>query len=818
MIYINRLVAKIYVETAVYHIDRAFDYLVPEEMSESLKIGCRVIVPFGAANKKVQGIVSGIEPAGGITGKLKSIFSLLDEEPPLSEELFGIAEFLSRSSFCTFYDAVKCVLPIGKNVEIVRLYRAKDSVFGEILEGLSAEQRRILEFLQIPKTTRELNEFLEYRQNPEKQADIKRLLSQNMIEKIDKQVLKVKEKLIKMVKPSEDFDESVKLSPKQQEVMRILREVSFAAPKELAYLSGVTVAVVTALIKKGAISEFMQKSVRHYGEIEPEFERLENVKLSEEQQTVCGGIDLMIKENRPNAALLHGVTGSGKTQIYIKLIENTLKINKTAILLVPEIALTPQMLAKFQGLFGEIIAVIHSGISPAERMREYERIKAKQAKIVIGTRSAVFAPLENIGIIIMDEEGESSYKSESPPRYHARDVAKKRCAYHNATLLLGSATPSIDSYYNAQTGKYKLFTLESRYADADLPDVFLVDMLAEIKMGNASPISEVLGEQLIKNIEKSEQSILLINRRGHSTFAACMDCGEVMKCPSCDVSMTYHRANGCMMCHYCGHSEKFVSKCQSCGSDYIKLTGVGTQKLEDALRERMPAARILRMDADTTYGKDSYETAFADFKDGKYDIMLGTQMIAKGLDFPNVTLVGVLNAEGGLYSTDFRASERVFSLITQVVGRSGRSGKRGRAYVQTLDAENPIVNFAANQDYKAFYEEEIFVRQEMLTPPFCDIVVLGFSGENENAVEAAACKATEILREAAEGREKIALKVYGAARAAVYKISNKYRYRVLVKCRLNRTMQEVIAETLKKCGEDKGFNGISCYADVNGTI
>lgn len=816
--------ALVHVEQAVYHIDKAFDYLVPPEF-EGLCRGCRVLVPFGRSNKKIQGIVVEIRYEALVSRQIKPIFSVLDKEPLLTENMLEIAEYLVKNTFCTYYEAVKSVIPIGENVSVIESYCKNPKVTDEAIASLSEEQRRIVDFVSSAlgrkktsyKTLREINSFMEGKSRRSAEAAIKQLLESEIIIKQETGRARIAKKTVRMARLNEAYELNLqKLSPKQKEVVLMLSKLSFAMIKELAYLCGVTEGVIKTLEKKGVIVFFEREVEPIYGEYETELEGSKEILLSDEQQQAFEGINELMKTGKPAAALLYGITGSGKTQVYIKLIEEALRQGKTAMLLVPEIALTPQLLLKFKSFFGEIIAVLHSALSAGERLQTYNKIKAGQLKIVIGTRSAVFAPLKNAGIVILDEEGEGSYKSESAPRYHARDIAKLICVKNNSVLLLSSATPSIDSYYNAQIGKYKLFTLENRYADANLPSVYIVDMLEEEKSRNFSPISGILAEQLGQNLKKGEQSILLINRRGYNTFATCMSCSEVVKCKNCDVSLTYHKANGYMMCHHCGHTQRLDLPCESCGSKHIKLTGLGTQKLEDELYSLFKDAKILRMDADTTYSRFSYEKSFADFKAHKYDIMLGTQMIAKGLDFPDVTLVGVLNAGSGLYSSDYKAGERIFSLITQVVGRSGRSEKKGRAYIQTIDAQNPIINLAAKQDYKAFYEDEIFVRREMKLPPFCDIVTLGFSGENQEAVFNAAQLASSILKEEASGKSKVVMKALGVSKAAIFKISNKYRYRILIKCRLNSAVKEILSQTLIRCGKEKAFSRISCYADVNG--
>lgn len=814
------MIAKVYVDKTVYSIDKPFDYLVPLEMEPTLRPGCRVLVPFGGGNRKTQGLVWELAQEPEDDRRLKPVAAQLDAEPFVTEEQRAIISFLIRNTFCTGYEAVRAVLPAGANVDVVESYFLARQVTGEEMEALPPAQRRLVEFLQTARTARELNGFLDCRQNPAKTATVKALMEKQIVKKTDQLKPKVSQKMVRMVRLNPDFDrEKEKLTAKQRELLELLEMAQAATIRELCYFCGVTEAVARGLLRRKALLPFDHPAEEELPPSIPSSgQELAALRLSESQQAAFSKIHALMKEDKPNAALLYGVTGSGKTQIYIKLIEAALAEGKTAMLLVPEISLTPQMVSRFQTLFGGVVAVIHSGLSMAQRLREDRRIREKQAKIVIGTRSAVFAPLEDLGILIMDEEGEATYKSDATPRYHARDIAKLRCGRHKATLLLGSATPSVDSYYHAMRGSYQLICLEERYAQAQMPSVYLVDMREEQKQKNHSPLSLLLQEQLAQNLQKGEQSILLINRRGYHTCATCMECGEVLKCPACSVAMTYHKTNGRLMCHYCGHSEPFQPKCPSCGGEYLKLTGMGTQKLEDELQLLFPSARLLRMDTDTTYSRDAYEKSFADFRSGKYDILLGTQMIAKGLDFPNVTLVGVLSADSGLYSPDYRSGERIFSLITQVVGRSGRSEKPGRAYIQTYEPDNPIINFAAVQNYPAFYEDEIVSRKALVYPPFCDMVTLGFSGREEEHTRQAAERALALLREEASQTERIALKALGVIPANVAKVAGKYRYRILLKCRMNEPFRALLSRLLKRCGEERIFAGISYYADVNGDV
>ena len=486
-------------------------------------------------------------------------------------------------------------------------------------------------------------------------------------------------------------------------------------------------------------------------------------------------------------------------------------------MIIPEISLTPQVLKRFRSLFGERVAVIHSGLTLGQRLDEYKRIKKGDADIVIGTRSAVFAPLDNIGLIIMDEEGERSYKSDITPRYNAHDVAKQRCAYHGSTLLLASATPSIESYYLAEKGLYNLIKMKKRYRNIPLPEVSIVDMGEERADGNITEFSRTLVDEINLNLQNGEQTILLLNRRGYHTIISCVDCYQPVYCPNCSVPLTYHRKNGRLMCHYCGYSGELVKKCPSCNSERLKSMGFGTQKLEEELNMYFPTARVLRMDADTTFSRYSYEKNFTDFRNGEYDIMIGTQMIGKGLDFPNVTLVGVLSIDKALYAGDFRSYERTFSLITQVVGRSGRSLKRGRAILQTFIPDHYIINLSAGQDYENFYKEEIALRRTMIFPPVCDMCAFCFSGTDDIQVKKGADAVLGLMRESLRKiNPKTPVRVLGPVKCSYGKINSRYRWRIIVKCKNNPEIRGFISGVLKKSAKLKDMSGISLYADMNG--
>ncbi len=811
--------ALVAVEAAAYGFDTLFSYLIPEEMRPAVKRGCRVIVPFGRSNKRVQGLVFSIEPVEE-RKRLKSLLSLLDETPIVTEEMFGIISHLQQHTFCTWYEAVRTVLPLGLNVDVKQAYEVVADLEQLDFSTFPPLEQTLLQLLRQSDKQAQVNALLDYASIPEKKKIILSLIEKGIVKKDDVFKTRVTEKMQRMVKLCEDVDyDGIVLTAKQRPVVEFLLQTGYAAAKEVCYYCGITQSVITGMLEKGLLEGYTMP----VAEAKPKPKAIASPKdiiLSQAQKEVADGIMALCTKEKPQAALLYGITGSGKTQVYIRLIDMVLDAGKQAMMLVPEIALTPQMVSGFENLFGDRVAVLHSGLSVSERLRQWKRIKSGEAPIVIGTRSAVFAPCENIGIIIMDEEGESSYKSDAAPRYHARDIAALRCATHNAVLLLGSATPSIESFYKAQKGRYHLFTLKERYSGAVLPQVTLVDLSEEEKAGNFSSCSRKLRFELEENLKRGEQSILLINRRGYRSVVQCMECKETLQCPNCDVPLTYHKANGRLMCHYCGYSQESVSICPHCGSGYLKYQGLGTQKIEDELSELFPDARILRMDTDSTGSRMAYEQKFTDFSEGKYDIMVGTQMVAKGLDFPKVTLVGVINADQGLFSPDYRSPGRIFSLLCQVVGRSGRSEIPGRAIIQTYAPENDVIRYAAHQDYDAFYEYELSFRKGMLYPPFCDICNVGFSGKEERKTELAAQGFVSMLQEAVAtaGGEGITMRVLGVTPAPLHRVSNRFRYRVLIKCRCNEAFRSILSQTAKAFLRHTDYKNITLGIDINGQV
>lgn len=625
---------------------------------------------------------------------------------------------------------------------------------------------------------------------------------------------KIKDKSTKMIRLSEDSTQPVKLTPKQQSVYELLCDVGSAGVSEVCEFCSVGKGVLDNLVKYG-ICEFFEKevyrtpykNVSENGEMSP-------INLSEVQQNAFNTyLKLM---DTGGTGLLYGVTGSGKTQVYLKLIDEAISRGKDVIVLVPEISLTPQMLYIFHSRYGKKVAVMHSGLSIGERTDEYKRTDRGEAKIIVGTRSAVFAPVHNLGLIVMDEEQEHTYKSERTPRYNARDVANFRCRYNNALFLMTSATPSVESYSAAVKGKYVLCEINERYGASKLPEIVTVDMKKEIAQGNKSPISKTLQSLIADNLDKHKQTILLINRRGYNTFIACNSCGHVITCPNCSISLTYHSYNNRLMCHYCGYSKPLDNVCPECGKNSIRYSGYGTQRIEDELERLFPEASVLRMDADTTSAKFSHQKLFDAFSRGDYDILIGTQMVAKGLDFPNVTLVGVVNADNSLYDESYLANERSFDLITQVVGRSGRRAEAGKAVIQTINPYNDVIEYASKQDYKSFFANEIQLRKLLTYPPFCDIYIISFICEDENKAALCAKSFFENLVELNKTdykNEKMI--VLGPSPSKISKLKNNYRYGLTLKCKNSKSVRKMLNDILKNIGKIKEYKSVSVSVDLN---
>ncbi len=807
-------IAAVAVSNTSCFYDRRYKYLVPRDLEERAAAGVRVLVPFGKGNRKRIGVIVRIDkvsdlPDGEDVAQFKPLRSVIDSEPLLNAEMLDLMMWIRETTLCTYFEAFRTLIPIGLSVNFTQRYIP---ITGDVPDTAVLSK-------SAEKLWKSLSDDIGLLDGA-KASDVNELAEKGFLTEREDIKRRKKDETVKMLRLTEDYlsgSINLNLTEKQRLVTELLENCGAASLKEIYYICGVTYAVVKKIIDGGAAETFEYEIVRNPNVV-PDIS-VNDIILTEEQQKCFCGISALIDGGKPEAALLYGVTGSGKTSVFVKLIQYVLDCGRNVIMLIPEISLTPQIVDKFLSLFGNLVSVMHSSLSLTQRLNEYKRVKSGKARIVVGTRSAVFAPLENIGLIIMDEEGERTYKSESSPRYNAKDIAKKRCVTHNAVLLMASATPSIESFYYAKTGRYKLFTLEKRYSQKRLPDVEIIDLAAEGFYGSSSIFSGRLVEEININLERGEQSILLLNRRGYYTFISCCDCKTPVICPNCSVPLTYHKANGRLMCHYCGHTQDMISVCPSCGRNHLKLTGIGTQKVEDEIASLFPDARILRMDADTTCSRCAYEKGFKAFERGEYDIMLGTQMIAKGLDFPNVTLVGVVSIDKALFSGDFRSYERTFSLVTQVVGRCGRGEKQGRAYIQTYVPNHYVITLAAEQNYTEFYNQEAEMRRALIYPPFCDTCLLEFSSEIDGCADKASKCFLEMIKEKiAEEKPKFPLRVLGPSRCTYEKINGRYRYRIILKCRNNAVFREFIGGIYKASFRLKDFANVRTFIDFNGDI
>lgn len=814
------LVAAVAVDKCLYPFDKLYDYIVPDRFEGSVSVGQLVTVPFGKGNKKRVALVYGLERKSCDPAKLKPITDISQNGIALSDEQLGLSVWLKENTFCTYFDAVRTILPPGLNFSIRASYCLNKENTDR--SGLLPEELAVLEELAAVKSEKRLSQMIEEVGSPERSRAVDGLKAKGFIFTNEEMKRHVGDETEQMVRLAEDFeqnDRAAKLTSKQKTVIDALAEYEAASVRELCYICGVTSVVIKNLVKYGLLEEYTYTVSRIDTSEGERIRNPEDIVLSSCQQEAYDRLEAMTDGEKPRCALLHGVTGSGKTSVFIKLIDKTIKSGRTALMLVPEISLTPQMVKNFRELFGNTVAIVHSSLSMGQRADEYKRIRDGGAKIVIGTRSAVFAPLDNIGIIVIDEEGEHTYKSDRSPRYHARNVAKQRCFRHNSLLLLASATPSPDSMYNAKSGRYDLVTLKERYNRSELPEVYTVDMKAEYESGNRGNFSQALLHEIEVNLQKGEQTLLLLNRRGYHTHISCIKCGKVMECPNCGLPLTYHKANETLCCHYCGHTEKMPDVCPECKSRYITQSGTGTQRIEDEIRQYFPKARILRMDADTTMSKNAFANRFEEFGRGDYDIMVGTQMIAKGLDFENVTLVGVLSIDKSLYAGDYLGYERTFSLITQVVGRSGRGSKTGRAYLQTFSPDHYVLQLAAKQDYDEFYNQEIEVRKALLFPPFCDICLVGFSSLLEQPCVQAARRFLDIFK-VRIGKEpkELPIRVLGPTKMGTGRLGGRFRNKLIIKCKFNRQFRAVLNDVLLEAYKDKAFLNVIFFVDINGEI
>ena len=808
---------SVFVEKTTINFDKSFDYSVPFDLSDNVFIGQRVLVPFGKGNKKRQGVIVEIhENCEKDVSKIKPIFEIVDEKPLVTDEMLRLAKFISNQTFCTFFEALRSMIPIGINVKVVSSFVLKKNYNDIDRDSLSQDEKLIVDSLFNAKGAVKSKKLLEIIGVKSEKVFLN-LINKNIIEKQENAVLRVGDASVRMVSLPQDIEleNSSNFTPKQKEIANFLNDCQTASVKEINYFTGVSVTTVNTMIKQGKLVEYDLEVMRSPYEIDTDGE-MTNINLTDEQSIAFESIKKdMNSAEGGKVGLLFGVTGSGKTQVFLKAIDECISQNKGVIVMVPEIALTPQTMSIFSNRYGKKIAVFHSAMSLGARTDEWKRVKSGEAKIAIGTRSAVFAPFDNLGLIIMDEEQEHTYKSEATPRFHARDVARSRAKYHNCLFLMASATPSVETYSLAKSGFYSLYTMKKRYGNVTLPQVKTANMKEQYKNGNFGIFSDILTEKIKETVDNKKQAIILLNRRGYQVVVSCTNCGAVRQCPNCSISMTYHTDNNRMMCHYCGYSEEYSDTCKICGEKNVKLSGFGTQKAQEELSMIFPSIRILRMDADTTMTRFSHEKKLTAFKNGEYDVMIGTQMVAKGLDFPSVTLVGVINADQLLFGNDFRGYEKTFSLLTQVIGRSGRSEK-GTAVIQTISPDNEIIMLSADQDYERFYETEILQRKILKYPPYCDLCVIGFSGlSKEKTLEMSKLFFDKLKKHITTDYNDLKMMILGPSPCNIPKVNNKYRFRLILKCKNSRRLRELVLKLLIETGNIGKYKNISVFADIN---
>lgn len=812
-----KVIASVAIENSAFSFDKAYDYLVESPWAETLRAGCRVIVPFGAGNKCRQGIVTEVKSIDDSSGKkLKKISSVIDKNPVMSEEMISLMHWIKERTFCTLFDAAKTILPTGMCHRTITSYTVVEC---DDFSECNDDEKQIYDYIKESRGFVDGEKVLKVLGFIQDFSLLEKMVKKGFLLRNYDSVRKTGDLTVKMVRITENgysvLDSTEKLTKKQREILKVLSEIGSVSVKEICYFTGFTPSVVQALAKKGLVEFYDNEVYRNPYEFVDSGSDKTEIVLNDEQQRAYESLLEQYKDADGGVSLLYGVTGSGKTQVYLKLIDDMLLLDKQVIVMVPEIALTPQALNIFHKRYGKDVAVFHSALSAGQRTDEWKRVKNGEVKIAIGTRSAVFAPFDNLGLIIVDEEQEHTYKSEQTPRYNAKDVARFRCAYHKALMVLASATPGIVTYANAVNGRFSLNKLTKRYSESNLPEVKIVDMGLDA-ISDSYYFSKELVERLSQNLAEGHQSILLINRRGYNTFASCKSCGYVFTCPSCSISMTYHHANGRMMCHYCGYSQPFTTKCPECSSEDVRYSGFGTQKIEDELASLLPSARVLRMDADSTMSRYAHEEMLNAFSKGEYDILLGTQMVAKGLDFENVTLVGVVSADVQLNNDDYRSQERTFNLLTQVIGRAGRGQFKGTALIQTMNPENEVIAMASSQDYESFYKTEIKMRKMLIYPPYCDICLVGFVGANEARVKSASVCFLDLLKKAVDLEYKDQkIIVLGPMSARISKISNKFRHRIIIKCKNSKQFRKMIGEILTDISSVSSFNQVSIYVDIN---
>lgn len=811
-------VCRVAVSDAIYAFDKLYDYDIPPNLMGAVVPGVRVLLPFGRGDRTREAIVvrMGCDPQAQY--KRKSILDVLDETPVLDAHALSLAAHLCSTLFCTFYDCARAMLPAGLWFRKTEQYALTQET-NEAKRQQLAQQYPVLQHFSKKKRVIAVKTLTELCGGTLPEQQIQDLLQTKVLEQSSAFDRRINDKTVTMYRLGMPRDDAMAMAERgrshvRMDIVSVLAQEGRMSRSDLKYMTGASDAILRAMVKNGMLDRWEEETFRLPEQPSPS-ERQEFI-LNAAQQTAYDRMEPLLLSGHPEAALLFGVTGSGKTQVYMKLIDRALQAGKSAIVLVPEIGLTPQLIRKFMAQFGDCTAVLHSALSVGERYDSWKRIRAGEARVIVGTRSAVFAPAQNLGLVILDEEQDDAYKSETSPRYHARDVAKYRAMQENAFVLFGSATPAIETFYGAEMGKYPVLFLRERYSGAALPRVTIADMRGLIRQGYVSAIGPVLRQEMEQCFAEGHQCILFLNRRGAAKQVTCTACGWTPECPSCSVSMTYHSVNHRLMCHYCGKSIPVRHTCPNCGSTHLRWEGIGTQKLEAELQELFPGRKILRMDADTTSTKGAHAKLLEAFEEEKADILLGTQMVTKGLDFDRVTLVGIVDADQSLFAQDYRARERTFSLLTQVVGRAGRRQAQGHAVIQTYHPEDSVILNAARQDYEQFYEEELERRRLLQCPPLAQLVVLTAVGEDEREVLQALSAVKQRIESLMAGAfSDFCYPVLGPAPANIVRMQNRYRYHLTIRCPDSKRRRTLIDGVLREAGADRRFRGVTVYADVN---
>lgn len=835
----NELFAAVHILDVPYHADHPYDYYVPAELRNNVRTGMLVSVPYGVSNRKMSAVITELKPTSSCEN-LKPLLSLSATGTVLTEEMMALCTFMKDYTLCTIGDAVRTVIPAAAISKITEYYSAVSDPDAERkLAKLNEKAAFVYTFVRARdrvSVTRLRAEFgAECTDLLAALVRVSLLIRETEVQEKQNRRFRRFYSLTPVMREPEFFRDMLRRqrSGVQAEILRALEKHGEMNEADLTALTGTSRVQLSSLLKKSLITERLEDDYRNPFAQKVLPPDVGERPLSEEQSAAYNTLCSLYDSREPKAALLHGVTGSGKTRVILSMIDRVRKDGRGAIVLVPEISLTPQMVGIFLARYGDRVAVIHSSLSAGERYDAWRRIRDGLADVVIGTRSAVFAPLVNIGLIVIDEEQEHTYKSDTNPKYLAHDIARFRCGRHNALMLLASATPSVASYYKTKTGKYTLVEMKQRYGKATLPHVIITDMRGEPGGGMQSPIGSMLKERLTETVSAGRQSIIFLNRRGYNSFITCRSCGDALKCPNCSVSLTYHvfrplgdsdspeeynrlrKEGGVLTCHYCGYRTRVPDTCPSCKSTHFHFRGYGTQMVEGELQQLSPTPRVIRMDMDTTQAKSAHEDLLGAFRAKEADILLGTQMVTKGHDFPDVTLVGIINADASLYLDDYRASERTFAMLTQVVGRAGRADKPGTAVIQTFNPTNDVLTLAANQDYPEFYRREIRLREHLVFPPFCDIAAITLASRDETLLASATARMREWIAAAVSGPyADLKLMIFGPFEAPVYKIQGTCRNRIVIKCRLNRRSRQFISDILTQFGKGAGKR-LSISVDLN---